>query len=171
MIGIVYKAEIGDKLYIGSTTEKLNTRQQKHNFKLKQNIGKTKLYEECRNHNITETICIPLEEKEIENKDEIRLLEQEYIDKLNPILNHIASYTGLSRKEYYETNKKKFKEQHKEYYETNKKKINEQHKQYRENNEEKRKEKVKCDICGIFISKTNISTHKKTKKCLQSECL
>jgi len=249
MIGIVYKVEIGDKLYIGSTTEKLNVRQVKHNYERKRK--NYKLYQEANKLNIEKIICILLEEKEIENELEIRLLEQEYIDKLQPSLNHRSAPSGLihtermkkyykdnketinlKNKENYEKNKEKRLEKQKEYQENNKDKIKERQKIYRDNNKEKKKEddriyrennkekireqkktyrennkekireqkktyrdnnkekvkeqqkkyvennkeeitkhkneKIECNICGIFIARTNMSRHK--KKCLQTEC-
>jgi len=137
MIGTVYKIEIGEKIYIGSTIQKLSDRQRKHNFNLKQEEYKNKLYKKCRENNITKIICILLEEKEIEDIDEIRLLEQEYITKLQPSLNHCSAYTGIKgiTIEHY----------NKQYRENNIDKIREQKKEYRKNNVEKIKEKKKQD--------------------------
>jgi hypothetical protein len=74
------------------------------------------------------------------------------------------------KKEYYENNKEKILE----YYENNKEKIairvKEYTKKYRENNKEKIKNqkstKVECEVCNQIVSYTNLSTHKKSKKCL-----
>jgi len=173
MIGIVYKIEIGDEIYIGSTIEKLKRRQTNHNsFRKSQNC---KLYRKANDFNIKKIICIPLEEKEIENEEEIRLLEQEYIDKLKPSLNSQIAYTGLTKQEYKkhynktykQNNKEQIKEYQHKYYENNIQYYKEHNKKYNEI----RKEKIKCDICNSFVSKRYISKHKKTKKCLQAECL
>lgn len=156
MIGTVYKIEIGEKIYIGSTIKKLNERQRLHNIRLNQNIIKYKLYEECRKHNVAKIICIPLKELEIEDELEIRELEQEYIDELKPSLNHRASYTGLTgltqeeynqeyHKEYREKNKEILSEKKKQYYENNKETLLEQCKQYRKNNVELIRERKKQD--------------------------
>ena len=50
----------------------------------------------------------------------------------------------------------------KNYYELNKHDINKK----RQNN---KKLKINCDHCGVLISKMNISTHKKTQKCINSK--
>jgi len=151
MIGRVYRINVNkDDFYIGSTIKKLFDRQAKHNYRLNQNKDKYKLYEECRKNNITKITCELIEEKEIENKEEIRLLEEEYIEKLNPTLNSRLAYTGLIGltkkeydKEYYDKNKEqeKYKERKKEYTENNKERIKQKQKEYRENNKEKYKER------------------------------
>jgi len=160
MIGTVYKIEIGEKIYIGSTIQKLYKRQTKHNEDYRKRNNK--LYQECRKHNVEKIICIPLEVKEIENDLEIRLLEQEYIDELNPLLNQKSTPSGLprleQRKQYREKNKEKIREMKKKYYKNNKEKESikrkqdwiknrehyiEQQKQYCENNKERIKENNK----------------------------
>ena len=183
MIGRVYKIEVNkDDFYIGSTTLDIRKRENTHNHRLRKKENKCKLYEECRKNNITEIICILLKEKEIADIKEIRLLEQEYITKLQPSLNSQIAYTGLTKnqynkeykKEYYKKNKEKYnqynknkKEYNKEYYEKNK----ENKKDYYENNKHKLLEKIKCDICNSIVSRTNITIHKKSLKCRKSvEC-
>jgi len=194
MIGRVYKIEIGENIYIGSTKQKLKERQLQHNNRLQQNIRKNKLYEKCRENNITEIICIPLEDKEIENELEIKILEQEYIEKLNPSLNHNAShrpeeyskefkkeYSKEYGKEYRENNKEKYKEYRKEYYENNKEKMNQQCKEYNKDNKDiiskkkkeyyknikdKLQEKINCPICNNIVNRSNLTRHQKTKICL-----
>ena len=163
MIGIVYKIEIGEKIYIGSTIKKLNQRQTLHNYKLRQNKDKCKLYVECRKNGITEISCLLIEEKEIENELEIRLLEQEYITKLQPTLNMSSACTGLTtedKKEYNkEYDKKRYenkKEYFKERYENNKKKI-----------KDRISEKINCPICNSVIRRDSLIRHQRTKKCLK----
>jgi len=177
MIGIVYKIEIGEKIYIGSTITKLNERQRTHNSTLRLNKHKYKLYEECRKHNITEIICILLETKEIENELEIRLLEQDYIDKLKPSLNSNSGWSGLTKYQYFKErqlkNKEKIKEYNKGYYENNREKYLEQKKEYREKNREKinkkQREKINCPICNSLIRRNCMREHQRTKKCLKSK--
>jgi len=147
MIGIVYKIEIGEKIYIGSTIQTIRERESKHNNRLKQNFRTNKLYEECRKKNIDKIICIPLETKEIENDLEIRELEQEYITKLQPLLNECSAYTGLKPEEYnrnkYQINKTALLEKQKQYYINNKDERKEYYKQYRKKYVEKIKEQKK----------------------------
>jgi len=158
MIGTVYKIEVGEDIYVGSTINELKERQRQHNIKLNKNKYKNKLYEKCRKYNIENIICILLEEKEIENDLEIRELEQQYMDKLQPSLNHMSSYTGLTllTKADYD----------KEYRNNNIERIRERAKQYRENNKDKINEKTTCPICNSNIIKRCLSIHQKTKKCL-----
>jgi len=137
MIGTVYKIEIGEKIYIGSTIQKLSRRQILHNSRLNQEKYNNKLYEECRVNNIDKIICIPLETKEIEDIKDIRILEQEYIKKLQPLLNECSAYTGITGITIEQYNK--------QYREKNKDKIREQKKEYRKNNVVKIKEKKKQD--------------------------
>lgn len=89
------------------------------------------------------------------------------------------------QKQYNEQNRTEIVEYNKQRYEQNKTEILEQQKQYREQNRTKMLEKMKqryeqnktkileqkkqpttCDICGSVISKNNISTHKKSTKCI-----
>ena len=71
------------------------------------------------------------------------------------------------RKIHYEKNKEHIAEYHKEYYQTNKEKAAEKQQIYRENNKEainaKKKIIVKCE-CGCEVTKSSISTHKKSNK-------
>ena len=195
MIGTVYKIEVNKEIYIGSTIQKLFDRQATHNTLLRQNKEKYKLYEECRENNITKIKCILLEEKEIEDIDEIRMLEQEYITKLQPTLNSWSAYRTEEdkkehskeyqkdyyennkeyKKEYYENNKDKELERNKKYYNENKEKVKESKRKYRDNNKEKiserQTEKIKCPICNKIVSRCNIAIHKKTNKCLSNKTI
>ena len=189
MIGTVYKIEIGENIYIGSTIQTLKERQVNHNNRLNKNVRTNKLYEECRVNNIEKIVCIPLEVKEIEDELEIRELENKYIDELKPSLNHKSAPCGLpileQRKQYREKNKDKIRQLKKEYRENNVEKIREKKKEYRENNVEKIrekkkrdwiknrektlekwKEKITCPICGFLGLKINMHRHQRTKKCL-----
>ena len=86
-MGIIYKIEIGEDLYIGSTKQKLNQRQTKHNQGLNNPNDKNYngyLYKFCREKKIEKIICELLETVE---DTELVLLEQEYITMLEPSLN------------------------------------------------------------------------------------
>jgi hypothetical protein len=82
--------------------------------------------------------------------------------------------------EYKKRNKEKLKEQSKEYRLKNYEIISQKHKEWREKNKkiinqrqndkyhnnrdeivEKRKEKICCDICGVFMRKDSLTRHKK----------
>jgi len=148
MEGIVYKIEVNKEIYIGSTILNMKERQRLHNLRLKRNEI-YKLYDECRKYDINEIICIPIEKKIVGHIDEIRLLENKYIKELRPTLNHNASHRSEEEKREYK------KEYMKEFYKKNKTYI-----------KNRMKEKIECDVCGCFVSRRNISIHKKTKNCL-----
>ena len=66
-------------------------------------------------------------------------------------------------KQYRTENKAKLAEYQKQYYTENKAKLAEYDKQYRTENKAKQNQKVICE-CGCSVSKSNLATHKKTKK-------
>ena len=115
-----------------------------------------------------------------QNKIELNEKRKEYRKQNKEKINE-------NNKEYYQENKIEITEKRKEYRKQNKEKINEKKKEYYEKNKDKKKEyyeknkielnkknkeKIKCDKCNCLISKSNISTHKKSMKCLLlSECL
>ena len=76
---------------------------------------------------------------------------------------HIADHD----KKYYEANKEQFAERGKVYYEANKEQIAEKSKVYREANKEhiakRHAIKIQCD-CGLTITQTHLSRHKKSLK-------
>ncbi len=92
-MGFIYKIEVEGQLYIGSTKNKyLSNRQAVHNCNLKNpnNINyNLQLYKFCRDHNIEKIICEIIEE--VDNT-ELVLLEQEYINMLEPSLNIRRAY-------------------------------------------------------------------------------
>ena len=71
------------------------------------------------------------------------------------------------RKEYYENNKEHLKEYDKEYYENNNEYVKERSKEYYENNKEHLTEKITC-TCGGIYSRNNMTSHKRTKKHVNS---
>jgi len=148
MKGTVYKIEVGEDIYVGSTINRLSGRQAIHNKDYKKNVNKCKLYEECRKYEIDKIVCVPLEIKEVENELEMKQLEQEYIDKLNPSLNSYSAYSGLTKKEY-----------SKKYREDNIEKITQYQKQYQEDNKEKLTQQKK-----IYNKEYNIINKEKNKE-------
>ena len=117
------------------------------------------------------------------NKREAELEERIFIEKEKCELNSARPYVSEDeKKQYYEDNKDKIKESNKNYKENNKDKIKESNKNYKENNKsiinekakdyrennktkinEKAREKIKCE-CGCEITKSGLSTHKKSAK-------
>jgi len=165
--------------YIGSTTLTLSQRLGKHRY-----ISNT-----CKSKQIIEQgdyYINLLENYPCNNKDELRMKERKWYDKLKNI-NQMKPYISIDEskeeekeyyinnkekfkekhKDYYETNKEKFKEKHKDYYETNKENLKEKTKEYRINNanklKEKRKEKITCE-CGAIIRRVGKSIHERSIK-------
>jgi len=181
MKGVIYKIELNkNNIYVGSTTAKLSKRQGDHNYSLKKHPHR-KLYKSCIENDINFIKCIWVADVEYDSIAELRKIEEDYRKQLNGNLNMVRCYTTEEEKkkqlkEYFEENKEYKKEYDKEYREENKDKIKEYGKKYYENNKieisEKRKEKITCDKCNCLIRKSNISSHKKSMKCLlKSECL
>jgi hypothetical protein len=90
-----------------------------------------------------------------EHRETQKIYREEHRDELN-------EYS----KKYREENKDELREKKKKYYEKHKQ---EKQKYYEENKEkisEKRKEKIECQMCKSLVRKSNITTHKKSKKCM-----
>jgi hypothetical protein len=86
-MGFIYKIEVEREIYIGSTKQKLSTRQVEHNYSLNNPNSKKynyPLYKFCREKKVKKIICELLETVE---DSELRILEQEYIKMLEPSLN------------------------------------------------------------------------------------
>ena len=100
-----------------------------------------------------------------DNKEVIKeKKKQDYIDN--------REYKLLKQKIYADNHKEKIAEKGKEYRLNNKEKINETKKIYNTKYRKTSKRiewatlKIKCDICGSEVSRANISTHQKSKKCI-----
>ena len=111
MIGYIYKIESGSNLYIGSTTQTLQKRKYKHNYKLRNDIYKYKLYKFCREHNITDIILTEIEEVEIETKKDLHIVEQKYMDFFKPNLNQRGAYQSREHRLLYDRNRHSIKKQ------------------------------------------------------------
>tara|TARA_R110000850_G_scaffold81984_1_gene176215 strand:+ start:372 stop:782 length:411 start_codon:yes stop_codon:yes gene_type:complete len=107
MIGYIYKIVNGDNMYIGSTTQTLLKRGYKHNYKLRKEIYKYKLYEFCRDNNITNLILTEIEELEIETKKELNMVEQKYMNFFKPNLNQKKAYRSKEELILYDKNRHK----------------------------------------------------------------
>ena len=131
-MGFIYKIEIGEDLYIGSTKQKyLCQRQSRHNHDLNNPHSKdynSPLYKFCREHNVEKIICELLETVK---DSELRIIEQEYIKMLEPSLNTKKSY--ITEKERLE--------------------------QKKECNKKHNKKKSNCPICNKEMLKNHINRH------------
>ena len=130
-MGFIYKIEVAGELYIGSTKNKLYLRQSTHNHSLNNPNYKDynyPLYKFCREKKVKKIICELIEEVD---DNELVLLEQEYINKLEPTLNTIRAFqTKEDRKEQMRLIHKKHNNM-----------------------------KNKCPICSKEMLKQNISRH------------
>ena len=168
--GIVYKIELDNEMYIGSTEQQLCDRQRGHNSDMK-NSPHRKLYKKCIEQEIETIKCIWVADIEFNSTAEKRAIEEKYRKELNATLNSQRCYTtkkerredqNANNKIYIEKNKEKLsqyrkkyreknkdriaeyqKKYNKEYAEKNKEKITEKNKKYYENNKEKEKERGK----------------------------
>ena len=111
-MGFIYKIEIDNQIYIGSTKNKyLSQRQQQHNHTLNNPNRKgynSLLYKFCRTHNVSKIIC---ELIETVDDTELKILEQEYINMLEPSLNTYRAYRTEEelKEQWKEKNNKKSK--------------------------------------------------------------
>jgi len=108
--GIVYKIEIGDELYIGSTEDKLCVRQAKHNYDLKQ-FPHRKLYKACIDNGVDKIKCWWVADIVFNSFDERRAIEETYRKELNAELNSLRCYVSLEEKKEYQ---KQYELNHKE---------------------------------------------------------
>ena len=166
----IYKlySESSGLTYIGSTCEKYLSR------RLAGHVRNYKNYLIVKNNYITSFEILKCDDYKIEllkkvnvsDKDELRKIEGDFIRKIKCVNKFIA---GRTQKEWREENK----EYNKEYRKHNKDKIKEKKKEYYDQNKYKIKqhssEKIECKICGSYVRRSDISTHKKSKKCLKHQ--
>lgn len=108
MNGIIYKLNVGDEFYIGSTRRKMCERLASH----RQDAIKfpNRLLYKNINNNWKDTSIEKLEEKTFENREEMEKVEKEFIKSLNPTLN-----TNKGNSKRYDHNKYMNNEKHKTY--------------------------------------------------------
>ena len=127
--GIVYKIEIGDELYIGSTEEKLCVRQGKHNYDLKK-FPHRKLYKACIDNGVYKIKCWWVADIVFNSFDERRAIEETYRKELNAKLNSCKCYSSKEEK----------KEEKKQYRLDHKEEIKQYNKQYELDHKEEKKQ-------------------------------
>lgn len=156
MKGSVYKLFFNDDIYVGSTFDKLCSRLCKHRDVARKQRSDTKCYKTMYEKGANNFIIELLEEIECNTKEELRLKEQEWIDKINPNMNTIKAQPIVN-------DKVALKEYHHIYYETNKDILLTQNKQYRDTNADAikswKKEKVECSICKKMFCRAFLKNH------------
>jgi hypothetical protein len=126
-----------DKIYVGSTCKKyLSQRLVKHKSDYKQwlkdnknNLSSFRLLE------MGDVEIILLESVNCKTKDELHKKEREYIEKFKDIIIN-KNIPTRTKREWYDINIEKIKEQDKQYQKEHKKEISEKKKQYREKHKE-----------------------------------
>ncbi len=183
-----------DPCYVGSTTKKyLSQRMAKHvsNYKLwsksmNKNKGKIMSFELFDKYGVENCKIILLESVNAQSKDELRMKEQVYIDKLDCINKYRAHITLEQQKQkrisYYQANKTVLNEWKKEYYANNRDLIKRQRKYHEVNREQmlakskkyrldnaeklklKKQKKYTCLICETEVTVCKRNRHEGTPK-------
>ena len=148
----IIRNTVDDDTYVGSTVARLSKRMSKHREDMRQDKRHSRLYEKMRELGSDKFYIELLEECPVENIEQLRKKEGEYIRQLGTLNMSIA---GRTRKEWVDENIEERREYLSNYYKNNP----EKYKQYQENN----KQKVECD-CGSFVSKHHWKEHLSTKK-------
>jgi hypothetical protein len=166
-----------DKIYIGSTCEKLSVRKAKHvrNYKdfLESKYHYTTSFELVK---LGDVDIVLIEECPCENKEQLHKRERYYIESVNNCVNkHIPTRTD---KEYYEDNKDEILKKTKEWIKKNWEKVKEQRKDYRNQNADKikgyyeknkeqermKKKTIYTCLCGRKVQTGGKARHERTKK-------
>jgi len=148
--GKVYKivSEHTDKVYIGSTINKLSKRLSSHKSDYIMYLNNNRRFRTSFNLIKLGNVKIYLiEECPCENKNQLERRERHFIETMNCVNKYIPTRTAV---EYYLDNKEKYKE----YYLDNRDIIL-----------IKQKEKSECPICKSMIRKNDIKRHQQSKKC------
>jgi len=139
-----------NRVYIGSTTQKLHRRKSKH--KASDN--------DCTSKEFINPEIYLIENYPCNNKLELHSKEREYIENTDCVNKQLPYRTEKECQEYN-------KAYNKANYEKNKKELNKKSREYHEKNKQERnkkaREKMTCE-CGSVITHSGKSQHLKTKK-------
>jgi len=166
--GKIYKIISEDKIYIGSTVEKLCSRFGGHKSKYKgylKGIGEYTTSFELIKNNDCKIILIEL--YPCNSKEELLMREQYWIETIKCINKRKSYINEEEKKNYYINNKDYFFKKNKENYYNKRDERLKYSKDYRDKNKEeislKQKEKIICE-CGCEIVKKQLNRHKQTIK-------
>lgn len=161
MKGKIYalKSNQTDKIYIGSTIDRLSNRKAKHKYKYKQFL-------KSNYHYVTSFDLIKyddcyielLQEINIDNKKELYNIEGEWIKKTKNCIN--KQIAGRKVSQWWLDNKNKMKIYNQR---RDKQKTKKYHNDYYHKNKELINKKILCS-CGSYIIKSSKARHEKTKK-------
>jgi hypothetical protein len=145
MFGYVYKIYSifnPSMVYIGSTTQSLPKRFENHRYKYKNNLPNVcKVKEIFNKYHVLSCVIELLEKIEFNDKKELRIKEQEFMNKYNCVNRYKAFIKNRSVCDA----------------------------EYRLNNKSKIHEQIKCNICNNMYSKNNKIRHQKSKFCLSCQ--
>lgn len=162
--GKVYRMNVGDEIYVGSTCAPLPKRKGEHKRKSKVYPNR-RLYKAIMEIGWENVSIILIEEYPCNNKMELERRERYWIDELRPSLN--IQIPRRTKHEWNDDNKEHNARKMKEYYQTNKEHLSRIMREYREAKREiingRQNEKVPCPYCQKFMSRTSLSRHKKTQ--------
>jgi len=132
-----------NRVYIGSTTQKLKQRKWQHKDS----------YNPCCSKDFINPEIYLIENYPCNSNSELLTKEREYIENNECVNKQLPGRTGKeSSKANYEKNKKELNKKSREYHEDNKEELN-----------KKAREKMTCE-CGGKFTRANKSIHFKTKK-------
>lgn len=152
----IYSLSKPELVYIGSTTQSLNTRLRGHICS--KNISSKIIIDNCNDY-----IIELIEEYPCENKEQLFKKEGEYIKNYKCVNKFIS---GRSYKEWYSDNKEKIKIHRLDHAEE----IKEYQKKYKlkhfEDIKKKKSTKIECD-CGAVVRNDGFASHRKSQKHIQ----
>ena len=169
-----------DDVYVGSTTQPLILRFQKHKCDAKNpKKNNFKFYQQKNEIGIEQFYIELVEEYACENIEQLRRREGEWIRKMATLNTKVAGRTNIEYRQetkddkkeydklYSEANKYKKREQAKTRYENKKEEIKQQTNEYYHKNKDKisehNKQMIECP-CGIKLTQANKARHLKSKQ-------
>ena len=170
----VIKSDESDEVYIGSTCGTLTKRFGIHKSNHKRSLRGEKFHQSCSGKILkyADARIELIENFPCETKRQLLDREGYFIKNTPKSINIIIQ--GRTMKQYRIDNAEKLIQQSKEYRENNKDILKDKYKEWYNSDKgkeylEKRKAKINikipCPICGIEVSKSNLSRHQKSKNC------
>ena len=152
----IYRLDVGDEFYVGSTVQTLKKRLFLHDCNQKKN--KILIY--VKYHQVGSWKMTLLEAYSCKNRKEQMIWEQYWMDKLKPTLNMNRAngnieYSKDKMNAWRKRNSEKLKVRHRIFYHKNK-------------NEIRAKRKISCIACGIPSNYNHWKRHCKTQKHLHN---
>tara|TARA_R110001592_G_scaffold61375_1_gene187062 strand:+ start:85 stop:663 length:579 start_codon:yes stop_codon:yes gene_type:complete len=180
--GKIYKIVdfTNDNFYVGSTNYvRLCSRLTKHKGNLKAYMNGSSLkYCASMEILINENYKILLlEPYPCKNRDELRMREQEWMDKLrcDKMVNKQDAYVSkedmlIKKKQCKIDNKEQYQKQQRQYRKDNlemmKERERESYQKHKDIKNARKQQKIECPNCKSIVSRGNLSQHKKSQRCL-----